>query len=244
MTHDPDDARLDSALDTRIDEKLREAYAPPEGLGDRLAAAVAARHAKQGAAIQPIHAARTSTQSLATRWGLVAAALLVGSLLTWWGLGGQDAGSTAPDAPLVVGGEGGSIGRGVGSSIGDIYAESLAAARSAGSVCNVVGDLEQSIQERLGVLLELDPDPAWTGPVTVTSWPSATVLAARLDSDPVVLLMDVRARDPQLEQGSIDGVLVRRQELGPLVVYELSNAAAMSCLPALRIAEVPAEHDR
>ena len=107
---------------------------------------------------------------------------------------------------------------------GGLYAELADEWRQALTACGFPHDLAQHFQDSLGQALFADATDELPieGPFSTQRWPTATLLASPQQPEPILILVDTLARDPQpaLEDGSPAHVF--RRELGGLVLYEIT----------------------
>ncbi len=120
---------------------------------------------------------------------------------------------------------------------GGLYTELAAEWRLGTAAPELPQDLARHFRDRLGHELMVNATDLLPieGPFTIRRWPTTTLLVSPQEPEPILILVDTRARDPQpaLEAGSPAHLF--RRELGDLVLYELTPWETSRALDLFRL---------
>lgn len=196
--------RLEHELDLerRIDRGLRRAFAPPDALA----------RSSLGATPDKSAGVRRSW------WLAAAAAILVGLFLVWW--------STKPDHRRSLAPDGRTWGQAYASAVEHRSAPSI-------SACTSIEDLARVCTQRYGSPLRLPAGPVLAA-TTILDEPAFapwTALLINSEPRPILVLIGPRGALPDPVFDPADGLIVRRREIGPLSVLEITPFPEARLLP-------------
>ncbi len=128
------------------------------------------------------------------------------------------------DLLQLVGPPGPAVPEGSCVAFGGLYAELADEGRQAAAVCGLPHDLARHFEDSLGQELVVDATDELPieGPFSCRRFPTSTLLVSPQEPEPILILVDELARDPQPVLEADSPANLFRRELGDLVLYEFT----------------------